>query len=51
VVCIVIWCVWHVASARTLEVGIDRQLDRPSAAAAIARDGDVIPMEGGGTVR
>jgi hypothetical protein len=47
VVFLAILCGWHGASARILEVGAYRQLARPSAAAAIARDGDTIAIEPG----
>ena len=40
-------CVQSAASARLLEVGAHQPLDRPSAAAAIARDGDTIAIEPG----
>jgi hypothetical protein len=47
VVAVVIFCGRHSVLARTLEVGAGRPLDRPSAAAAIARDGDMIAIAPG----
>ncbi len=43
----VIFCVPHAASARFLEVGPDRALKVPSAAAALARDGDTVTIDPG----
>src|SRR5947209_1744084 len=40
-------CITSIASARTLVVGADRELTSPSAAAAVAVDGDVITIDPG----